>query len=339
MVAAALVCVLAATALSARTPQVLRLRDAATKQQIAIVGTVHYNPASVNRAKDEVSLALDRNGQKVGAVVVEACESRWTRSLEVAPPGSLVARLTCSEMQGAAGVAIEKGIPVLLGDTDVGPFVDRVGAFAKQSAWDLVNPFGGWRAISDDFARTLPPTLNASDVANSELLLAGEAPLSIGDYARPDILLGFLYTPIRYVAAFAIKAPFAALIFAAALAAIDSTAAQIDTMASSSMATGELLSLPVAAELVFSTFEIGLLVLTTRLLLVPFLEERNAELARSIRRAAAESEAPVVAILGGLHVNGVARLLLSEETPDADGRKADGVWWDPPAGLDTSQWI
>ena len=39
------------------------LRDAVTKQEIAIVGTVHYNPASVHRAKEEVSLSMDRNGK------------------------------------------------------------------------------------------------------------------------------------------------------------------------------------------------------------------------------------------------------------------------------------
>ena len=50
--------------------------------------------------------------------------------------------------------------------------------------------------------------------------------------------------------------------------------------------------------------------------------------------------APVVAILGGLHVNGVARLLMDESTPDADSpRTADGVWWQVPADLDTSMWL
>ena len=91
---------------------------------------------------------------------------------------------------------------------------------------------------------------------------------------------------------------------------------------------------------VVSSFTLGLSVLTIRLLLVAFLEERNAELARSIRRAAAETDAPVVAILGGLHVNGVARLLMDESTPDADSpRTADGVWWQVPADLDTSMWL
>ena len=70
------------------------------------------------------------------------------------------------------------------------------------------------------------------------------------------------------------------------------------------------------------------------------LEERNAEIARSIRRAAAETGAPVVAILGGLHVNGVARLLMSEATPDADRpRDNSGVWWEVPPGTDAAKWV
>ena len=114
-------CVLAAAAALApglkapgRTPQVLRLRDATTGQEISLVGTVHYNPASVARAKDEVSSAIDRS--PLGAVVVESCTNRWGRSLELAPPGSLPARLICSEMQGAAGIAMQNQVPVMLGD-------------------------------------------------------------------------------------------------------------------------------------------------------------------------------------------------------------------------------
>ena len=58
---------------------------------------------------------------------------------------------------------------------------------------------------------------------------------------------------------------------------------------------------------------------------------------------ASESDGSVVAILGGLHVNGVARLLMSEETPDADtrafGRDASGVWWEAPPDLEAEQWV
>ena len=114
----------------------------------------------------------------------------------------------------------------------------------------------------------------------------------------------------------------------------------MDTLAEASIRAGDVVSLPVLATLSFSAVTLALSALTSRLLLVAFLEERNAELARSIRRAARESGAPVVAILGGLHVNGVARLLMTERTPDADSpRVNDGVWWDVPSDLDTTRWV
>ncbi|EOD24309.1 hypothetical protein EMIHUDRAFT_238644 [Emiliania huxleyi CCMP1516] len=304
--------------LSVRSPQVLRLRDATTGQQVSLVGTVHYNPASVARAKEEVALASKRD-RSLGAVVVESCTSRWTTSLEKAPPGSLIANLVCSEMQGAAGVALQKGVPIMLGDADAGAFLPRVRQLAQQSVRDLVSPFaGGWAAIVQDFGRTLPGTLNPADVAGSELLLEGERPIGIQDFLKPEMLVGFLFSLIRYPAAFALKAPLPFAALAAFLYALEALQG-----AARAGPTGW--------------------VLVARLLLVAFLEERNAELARSIRRAAAEKDAPVVAILGGLHVNGVARLLLSEATPDADSlaydRVADGVWWEPPPEVDASKWL
>ena len=338
MSALAAICAVSSVAL--RTPQVLRLRDAVTKQEIALVGTVHYNPASVSRAKDEVGLALDRHQKKVGAVVVEACTSRWARSLELAPPGSLTARFIQSEMQGAAGVALQNDVPILLGDADAGPFLERVQQLAKQSAMELLDPLRGWGRVYKDFARTLPGTLNPADVARSELLLDGEAPLSLLDFARPDVFVGFLASLVRYPAAFALKAPVPFAIFASGVYSLEATAGELDTLTASAVAAGDILSAPLLASVVFSSFTLGLSVVTARLLLVAFLEERNAELARSIRRAAREKGAPVVAILGGLHVNGVARLLVSEATPDADSpRTADGVWWEVPADIDTTKWV
>ena len=175
--------------LALRSPQVLRFRDATTNQEISLVGTVHYNPASVARAKAEVGLALERNEQRLGALVVEACESRWNRSLDLAPPGSATAKFVESEMQGAAGVALQAGVPVMLGDADVGPFLERVRELGRQTARELLDPLGGWGAIYKDFRRTLPGTLNPQDVASSELLLPGES----ANFSKA-LLLSQLYT-------------------------------------------------------------------------------------------------------------------------------------------------
>ena len=68
-------------------------------------------------------------------------------------------------------------------------------ALAKQTVRDFRAPFsGGWASIYGDFARTLPGTLNPRDVAQSELLLAGEAPIGPFDFARRDMLIGFAYS-------------------------------------------------------------------------------------------------------------------------------------------------
>ena len=58
--------------------------------------------------------------------------------------------------------------------------------------------------------------------------------------------------------------------------------------------------------------------------LVAMLEERNVRLARSITEAADRSRGNVVAILGALHVNGVARLL---KDPAGYGDGKAGTWW------------
>ena len=244
--------------LSVRSPQVLRLRDATTGQQVSLVGTVHYNPASVARAKEEVALASKRD-RSLGAVVVESCTSRWTTSLEKAPPGSLIANLVCSEMQGAAGVALQKGVPIMLGDADAGAFLPRVRQLAQQSVRDLVSPFaGGWAAIVQDFGRTLPGTLNPADVASSELLLEGERPIGIQDFLKPEMLVGFLFSLIRYPAAFALKAPLPFAALAAFLYALESTAIELDAATASSVAAGEVVSLPIVAALLFSAATTGL---------------------------------------------------------------------------------
>ena len=70
--------------------------------------------------------------------------------------------------------------------------------------------------------------------------------------------------------------------------------------------------------------DVVLPIVFSRLLLVAFLEERNVRLARSITEAAARERGDVVAILGALHVNGVAKLLTSGEALEPG--KA-GTWW------------
>jgi len=329
-----------------RTPQVIRLRDNVTQQEIRIVGAIHNNPASIALSMNEVVLALKQHNGQLGALVVESCQSRWNRSFEDFPPGSLIARLTPSETQSAASVAQKSGVPIMLGDTDIGPLADRVAKLTKQYLFDLFNPFfGGWRLTIRDLRRTVRSNLDTSDIAESKLLLDGEAPLSVIDFVRPEVLLGFLVTFLRYPLVIALQAPLPYIIFALVWFALSSSTIRLeDSFAalgaiSDAVVESDAFWILKAEAGIFLNLAAAIYVLILRTYLVAFIEQRNAHIARSIRRAAAERKAPVVAILGSVHANGVARLLMSEDLPYADGLETDGVWWEPPPGMDIETWL
>ena len=63
---------------------------------------MHYNPVSIALAERCVE---EQEG--LGAVVVESCESRWRRTQEVSPPGSIGRVLLPSEMLAAAEAALQ----------------------------------------------------------------------------------------------------------------------------------------------------------------------------------------------------------------------------------------
>ena len=304
------------------TPQVLRLTDARTLQRIALVGTMHYNPVSVRRARAEVAAMSAAHGGALGAVVVESCEGRWASTLELAPPGSFTARyLIPSEMHAAADEAARRGVPVLLGDSTTDEFSPRVRECFRETLADLANPPDGWRRIRDDVQCGVRATLDTADL-EANALLEGSRALGAGDFIRdPLSVLGLAVSLVRYPLAFALKVPDQFFFVVGALAVVGGS---IDAAeASASPVEGPL----VAA---LGAFDVVAPVVLARLMAVAFLEERNARLARSIRQAASERGGPVVAVLGGLHVNGVARLLMSPETPTADGCESGGAWLADP---------
>mmetsp|Transcript_5279 Transcript_5279/g.10096 ORF Transcript_5279/g.10096 Transcript_5279/m.10096 type:complete len:283 (-) Transcript_5279:19-867(-) len=255
--------------------------------------------------------------EQLGAVVVELCPARWARHLEIAiSQGTLAKR---SENVLAACIAMQHGVPVLLGDTEDDDFYELSKQRAIQYFLDMFNPFGGWQALSDDFSRCMQD-LDTSDVAQSELLLEGEAPICARDFAEPEWVLGCLQAVMRTVSGIP-RIAWVPFLIAFAIVATN----QVPTDVPHDLTAARLATL--AAVLI----NVPLL----RLLLVPFLEERNEELAKSIRRAAAQHDAPVVAILGAAHVNGVARLLVTEHMRDISSYDGAGRWLEegPPAQL------
>ena len=117
-----------------------------------LVGTMHYNPASIDLAAGTVRdlTAAD----DLATVVLETCETRWTKTLKMQPAGSLMRNLLDNEFQ-AATEAAGPATKIVLGDQRI----EALGASAKacvKSTWDdFTSPVGGgWKRLLDDVGGT-----------------------------------------------------------------------------------------------------------------------------------------------------------------------------------------
>jgi len=220
-------------------------------------------------------------------------------------------------MQAASIAATDRGVPLCLGDVDVDDFTPRLKAIFKGTLTDLLTP-AGWGRIRTDIQRGASLAFDTSSLEDS---------LQPYDFiSDPAVLLGFTVSLVRYPIAAAVKAPVPFAVFATSLTAISSffDSALSTSVDAPPLSTGELVLTSI-----ITIFNILLPVVFARLMLVGFLEERNVRLARSITEAASLTNGSVVAILGGLHVNGVAKLLESEEMlrGDRGGDTKAGTWW------------
>ena len=82
-----------------RDRQSLRFKDKATGVDVTLVGTMHYNPVSIDLASSTVSKLKDADA--LHAVVLESCPSRWRKTQQTQPPGSFMRWFLYNEMLAA----------------------------------------------------------------------------------------------------------------------------------------------------------------------------------------------------------------------------------------------
>jgi hypothetical protein len=138
-----------------RDRQSLRFKDKATGVDVTLVGTMHYNPVSIDLASSTVSKLKDADA--LHAVVLESCPSRWRKTQQTQPPGSFMRWFLYNEMLAAADAAGDPA-KIRLGDQRI----EDLGTCAKQTigdtARDLANPLGGgWQKLIDDWRNRLRP--------------------------------------------------------------------------------------------------------------------------------------------------------------------------------------
>ena len=285
--------------LSSSLSSVLNIKDASSGVTVKIIGCMHYNPHSIKTTSKYIR-ELGENGN-LGSVVIESCPSRWSRTLKKQPKGSMRRKVLDNEMQMAYELGMEYNRPVILGDQDIDTTNDRLKTSLKASFLDVVNPFGGWKAIVHDVSEAKDSTLLLPSSKNVDYL-------TIKDFLDPQLLLAAPFSILRYPLALILKAPVSSIVCLAMLAFLE----QNNYFGSDPTSSMES-TLDIAESAFVSILEI---LVFARPFLVTLLSERNDVLAAKIRESCEEvrkekdgNKRVVVAILGMAHSNGVANLL------------------------------
>ena len=264
---------------------VLRCRDRATQTNVVLVGTMHGNPVSIELARSTVCEAAERGA--LSSVLLEACPTRWERTLATKPKGSLMRRLFDDEMQAAAEAAESYGVAMELVDQPVETTVPRLRSLLLLTLRQLLTPWsGGWVRIAEDYRRGLARLQSDDDVG-----------IGLADLLDDGVVRNTPLTLLRSPVVLALIAATSLLVAAVGWPDEATMVALVDDLP-----TVVTQALGIA---------LLLLLLLGRASLVGLMEERDAVLVHNIRRACqGERGREVVVVLGAAHVNGVRRLLI-----------------------------
>ena len=279
-----------------RPKSVIRITEATSRRPVLLVGSMHYNPASIEVVRSTVKSAASSPG--LHATAIELCPARWNSTVASTWSRSGWRRMLAEdEFQVAFETATDCGLAdVALADQAIETTARRLVESLLATLRDLLTP-AGWRLISADlqlFLRQLPAF--------------GSAMLDAG------VLAGMPLAAARYL----YQSP-AALPFVSFSVAALGLAAAIDE------ATG---ALPAWEDGVLTLF---VAIVLGRTVFISLIQERNLVLARNIRQLclddggedAATAAAPqsaedveakkvVVAVLGMAHLEGVRQALIDE---------------------------
>jgi len=288
---------------SGANKQVLRLVHRG--RDVRLVGTMHYNPRSIELSASTVRELASKDA--LGALVLETCPKRWEKTLKFQPKDSIMRRILDNEFQASAEEAEANGAEIVLGDQKIEDLGDNLKSLVKETIADVlwlpraVN--GGWARYYEDVRDAVRREINARD---------DTAVTSPWEFFDASLLLNVPVSLIRYPLAWLLKSPtliVPLVTFTATLAALPDAVESITDTAQQSAAETFVTDL-------FLTLDFLQISLLTRCFLVALLRDRNDILAESISSACdrVPPNGSVVAILGAAHLNGVHRRLLDDDS-------------------------
>lgn len=245
--------------------QLLEFEEPQTGVKVILVGAMHYNPASIQLAKETIERLGNEN--RLGSVVVEACDIRWNKTAELYAEKPFLKKILNNEMRTACDAALAFGRPVVLGDQQINVTVTALKASFKQTLQDLVTPPSGWKRFVEEVQESWKETVP----------FGGDGYLSALAFFDPRLLLVLPVSLVKYPLSYLVRDPVPTsigLTLLGALSFLDDPTSLESLLADDSISiTDWLLSFGFAA-LETAVF--------ARLLLKPLLAERNEVLAKRI---------------------------------------------------------
>jgi hypothetical protein len=175
-----------------RANQLVEFREPTTNVTVILVGSMHYNPISIQLAEETID-HLGREGM-LGSVVIESCDIRWETTTNM--PTYLQTWLK-SEMRGACDTAMAYHRPVVLGDQRINITIASLQTGLKETLVDLASPLdGGWLRFYTSVRH-----------AAVDALPLGDAYLNPTAFFEPKLILAAPMSLIKYPLSFLVKSP------------------------------------------------------------------------------------------------------------------------------------
>ena len=293
--------------------QVLEFVEPTTGVTVKLVGSMHYNPASIKLAQETIEELAESD--RLGSVVIESCDLRWETTMETDPR---LQRFLLSEMRAAYDLALLYNRPLVLGDQRINITTSSMGAGFRQSVMDLARPIEGWRSFWSNVTE-----------AREQAVPLGDGYLNAFAFLEPKLLMAAPVSLAKYPLSYIVKSPVTSLVILSLIFFADSAyAAPIDEMSATDW-FGEFMGAALETALFSRVFLKELLVDRNVVLARNIIEQckyyqdrpswRDRFGGRSDAIYAEGSERPsfkkgkvVVAVLGLAHCNGIKKILVEK---------------------------
>mmetsp|Transcript_13298 Transcript_13298/g.31910 ORF Transcript_13298/g.31910 Transcript_13298/m.31910 type:complete len:469 (+) Transcript_13298:1402-2808(+) len=253
--------------------QILKFQEPKTNVTVILVGSMHYNPSSIQLAEQTIqSLA---SNQQLGSVIVESCDIRWNKTLALYESKPWLKALLKNEMVASSDVALRYQRPVILGDQRINITTTSLKECFQETITDLASPPSGWKRFASDVGQAFDETRP----------FGGPGYLSAFAFFDPKLLLAFPVSLFKYPLSFLVRDPLpTSILFAGFFGLNYLDASGILGVSSTRMALDAVQNnqVPITDWLLSVNIAILETVFFARAFLKPLLAERNEVLAKSI---------------------------------------------------------